>query len=373
MTRPGNNIPLTRPFLSEAVKQRVLSVLDSGHWTEGSVTRQLEQEFRNYIGCKEIVAVTSCTTGLEMALKSLKIGPGAEVIIPDFTHPATACAVLNSGATAVIVDISPDTLLIDYGAMESAITTKTKVIMPVSLFGNPLDWQRLHAVQKQQSLFMVEDAACSVGAEYLQRKIGNQADLTVFSLHPRKMLAVGEGGLISTNQKNLADWLRSYKCFGSETQPNSHLPTFVREGSNHKMSDILAAIGVEQLAEIDALINVREELCNNYSRLLAGIPGVRLQHSTSGGRHSWQSFCIMVKKRDAILKAMRNRGIEVQIGTFALHREPAFRSHQRCRFQGPTDAAQQAFAMGLTLPLYYGMQPTEQEYVVEALQTAMRA
>lgn len=364
-------IPLTRPYLSPAIKKAVLDVLESGHWTEGPVTRQLEENFQRYIGCRAAVAVTSCTVGLELALRALSIGAGDEVIIPDFTHPATACAVLNTGATAVVVGIDPETMLIDYDAMETAITPHTKALMPVSLFGNPLDWQRLQAIRRRHPLFVVEDAACAAGAEYDGKRVGTQADITVFSLHPRKMLAVGEGGLIATNDQALAAWMRSYKYFGTEPQPGSHLPAFVRDGSNHKLSDILAAVGVAQLAEIEALLNRREQLCQHYELLLQTMPNLRWQRTTANGRHSRQSFCVQVDNRDAILANLRGKGIEVQIGTFALHREPVYKNHPRCRFHGDTAMASQVFTRGLTLPLFHDLQPSEQEYVVHSLRAAM--
>src|SRR5438552_8759005 len=139
-------IPLIRPFINQQVKDKVLEVLESGFLTEGPVTRALEQAFRDYVGCRHALAVTSCTTGLEMALRALKIGPGDEVIVPDFTYPATADVVAIVGATAVLVDVDPHTFVIDYDAAERAVTPRTRAMIPVSEFGNPLDHERLAGI-----------------------------------------------------------------------------------------------------------------------------------------------------------------------------------------------------------------------------------
>lgn len=158
-------IPLIKPYINNRVKEKVLEVLESRYLTEGPVTHEFEETFKNYIGCRHAIAVTSCTTGLELALRVLRVGPGDEVIVPDYTYPATADVVSIVGATTVIVDISRDTMLVDYAAIERAITAKTKAIIPVSLFGNPLDYNRLGKIKKEHGVYILEDAACAVGAE----------------------------------------------------------------------------------------------------------------------------------------------------------------------------------------------------------------
>jgi dTDP-4-amino-4,6-dideoxygalactose transaminase len=186
-------IPLIKPFINEEIKKKVLSVLESGFLTEGPVAREFEEVCRKYLGCKHCIVVSSCTVGIEMALHCLNVGPGDEVIVPDYTYPATADAVAIVGAKIVLVDVDPGTMLMDYDALEGAISPRTKAMIPVSLFGNPLDYDRLNAIKEQYDIYIVEDAACALGAEYKSVRVGNLADISVFSLHPRKFITTGEG------------------------------------------------------------------------------------------------------------------------------------------------------------------------------------
>jgi len=360
-------IPLIKPYITQEVKDKVCEVLDSGYLTEGPVTKQFEEAFRTYIGCKHAIAVTSCTTGLEMALRVLNIGPGDEVIVPDYTYPATGDVVAIVGARIVIVDISEDTMLIDYDRIEKAITGKTKAIIPVSGFGNPLDYDRLSEIRQNFGVYIVEDAACSIGAEFKGVKVGNQADISVFSLHPRKFITTGEGGLITTNNLEWADWMLSYKHFGMGVSESRLGTDFDRIGTNYKLSNILSVVGLVQMKHIDELLNRRLELAQNYIDLLKGQENIIIPKTTEQGKHSRQSFCIYVENRDALMKKMREMGIEVQIGTYSLHMHPAFAPSEFCRIDGGVSGSKYAFEHCLTLPLYHEVTFEDQEYVIEQL------
>jgi len=362
------NIPLIKPYITQETKDKVCEVLDSGYITEGPFTQEFEEEFRKCIDCKHAIAVTSCTTGLEMALRALEVGPGDEVIVPDYTYPATADVAGIVRATIVIVDISRDTMLIDYNAIEAAITDKTKALIPVSLFGNPLDYDRLNRIKEKYGVYIVEDAACSIGAEYKGSKIGNYADISVFSLHPRKFITTGEGGLITTNNSDWADWMVSYKHFGMgniDTQRDQI--AFEMIGTNYKLSNVLAAIGLIQMKHLDELLERRRELSENYLTLLKNIQGVIIPETTKNGKHSHQSFCIYVENRDTIMKEMRNIGIEVQICTYSLHMHPAFMNNPMCRIEGKMTGSDYAYEHCLTLPLYHEMKISEQQHVISQL------
>ena len=360
-------IPLIKPYITQEVKDKVCEVLDSGYLTEGPVTKQFEEAFRSYIGCKHAIAVTSCTTGLEMALRVLGIGPGDEVIVPDYTYPATADVVAIVGARIVIVDVSKDTMLIDYNRIEDAITEKTKAIIPVSGFGNPLDYDRLSEIREKFGVYIVEDAACSIGAEFKGVKVGNQADISVFSLHPRKFITTGEGGLITTNNREWADWMLSYKHFGMGVNDSRLSTDFDRIGTNYKLSNILAAVGLVQMKHIGELLNRRLELVQKYMDLLEGQENIIIPKTTGQGKHSRQSFCIYVDNRDAVMKKMRETGIEVQIGTYSLHMHPAFAPSEFCRVDGDMSGSRYAFEHCLALPLYHELTFDEQKYIVEHL------
>ncbi|MBT3255144.1 MAG: DegT/DnrJ/EryC1/StrS family aminotransferase [Deltaproteobacteria bacterium] len=360
-------IPLIKPYITEDVKAKVCEVLDSGYLTEGPVTRAFEEKFKDYIGCGYALAVTSCTTGLEMALRALGIGSGDEVIVPDYTYPATADVINIVGAKIVIVDVSKDTMLIDYDKMEKAITRSTRAIIPVSGFGNPLDYDHLSRIKEKYGVYLIEDAACSIGAEYRGIKVGNQADISVFSLHPRKFITTGEGGMITTANGKWADWMMSYKHFGMGVEGSRLTNRFERVGSNYKLSNILAAVGMVQMQHIHELLDRRLALSGNYLTLLKDHPEIVIPETTARGKHSRQSFCIYIKGRDEVIPKMADLGIEVQIGTYALHLHPAFAPSARCRITDALPESTYAFEHCLTLPLYHELTEEDQAYVVENL------
>ena len=364
-------IPLIKPYITQEVKDKVCEVLDSGYLTEGPVTREFEELFKNYIGCRHALAVTSCTTGIEMALRCLGVGPGDEVIVPDYTYPATADAAAIVGAKIVIVDVSRETMLIDYDAIEKAITEHTKAIIPVSIFGNPLNYDRLEDIRRKYGVYIVEDAACSIGAEYRGIRLGNHADISVFSLHPRKFITTGEGGMITTNNSEWADWMLSYKHFGMGVNDSRLTTSFERIGSNYKMSNILAAVGWVQMKHVEELLNRRSELARNYLDLLANNKNISIPKTADHGKHSYQSFCIYVENREQVMKTMRERDIEVQIGTYALHKHPAFAPSSYCQIIGDMSGSRYAFEHCLTLPLYHELNVDVQRYIVQNLTDVM--
>lgn len=365
-------IPLIKPYIDNVVKEKVLEVLDSGYLTEGPVTHSFEKEFSKYTGCEHSIAVTSCTTGLEIALRALNIGAGDEVIVPDYTYPATASVVSIVGATPVIVDIDRETMLIDLKRVEAAITKRTKAIIPVSLFGNPLDYDRINKIKDKFKIYIVEDAACAVGAEYKGKKMGNWADISVFSFHPRKFITTGEGGMVTTNNKAWADWMNSYKHFGMgmcDTQREA--VNFEMFGTNYKLSNLLSAIGLAQLEKIDYLLGRRRELADNYLKLLKNIKGVSIPKIIEEGKHSYQSFCIFIENRDEIMKSMRSKEIEVQIGTYSLHMHKAFQNSESVRLDGSFENSIYAFNHCLALPLYHELGVDQQEFIVEELKNLL--
>ena len=360
-------IPLIKPYIDQSIKDKVCEVLDSGYLTEGPVTKEFEESFKNYVGCEHAIAVTSCTTGLELALRALDIGEGDEVIVPDYTYPATAGVVAIVKAKPVIVDIHRDTMLIDCDCIEEAITRNTKAIIPVSMFGNPLDYDQLIRIKEKHGVYIIEDAACSAGAEYKGVKVGNWADISVFSFHPRKFITTGEGGIVTTNQTKWAEWMNSYKHFGVGKGESREGLVFERIGTNYKLSNLLAAVGLCQMHIIDELLDRRITLSENYAAMLKSNPKVKMPATTNNGKHSRQSFCIFVEDRDSILRQMRNIGIEVQIGTYSLHMHPAFSDAAICRIAGSMEGSRYAFEHCLVLPLYHELTHADQQYVVEQL------
>jgi perosamine synthetase len=361
-------IPLIKPYITDEVKARVWEVLESGHLTEGPVTSEFEEAIRTYIGCKSALAVCNCTVGLEMGLRAMGVGPGDEVIVPDYTYPATALAVQIVGAKIVLVDVDRETMLIDYNILERAITSRTRVIVPVSIFGNPLDYERLNKIREAHNLYILEDAACSMGAKFGGVPVGKLADISVFSFHPRKFITTGEGGAVTTNNAQYAKWMESYKHFGMGLHQDSRLGTqFEGPGTNYKLSSIQAAVGLVQFSHMDELLARRREGAERYYDLLRNKPGITLPKITPNGTHSWQSCCIFVQGRNEIIAKLKTRNIEAQIGTYALHMHKAFNENPQCHILGDMASSRYAFDHCLTLPLYHDMTMEEQECVVQEL------
>jgi len=360
-------IPLIKPYLPPGTKERVCNILDGGFLTEGPVTRELEELFKSYVGCSHALAVTSCTTGLEIALRALGIGTGDEVIVPDYTYPATADAVAIVGATPVIVDVSKDTMLIDYDMIEKAITPATKAVMPVSEFGNPLDHDKLNEIKAKYKLYIIEDAACSLGSEYKGKKTGNIADISVFSLHPRKFITSGEGGIIATNNSAWADKMESYKHFGMRVENGRISMQFDEIGTNYKLSNILAGVAVGQMEIADKLLARRIELAESYKKMLLPHTGITIPSVTKNGKHSYQTFSVFTENRDTVMANMRAKGIEVQIGTYSLHMHKAFQNKSKVRLSGTFEDSRCSYEKCLALPMYYEMTDRIQEIVVDEL------
>jgi len=367
------NIPLIKPYITEEIKARVCEVLDSGYLTEGPVTRQFEESVKDYTGCNYALAVCNCTVGLEMALRALGIGPGDEVIVPDYTYPATAAVVEIVGANIVIVDIDPQTMLIDYDAIERAITDRTKAVMPVSIFGNPLNYSRLRQIKEKYQLYTIEDAACSMGAQYDGTYVGNLADISVFSFHPRKFITTGEGGMVTTNNEQLAKWMESYKHFGMGSHDYRGGTHFDRIGTNYKLSNIQAAIGLAQMQHIDVLLDKRRQLAERYNEIIQQNLDIPFPNITPGGTHAWQSYCIFTPNRNQIIEKLKENKIETQIGTYALHLHKAFNQNPNCRIAGDMAGSRYAFDHCLTLPLYHEMTDEDQDEVVSELLKCIRS
>lgn len=374
-------IPLTRPAIGSAEHRAVAEVLDSGMLSEGRWTRDLEEHVHRFVGTRHAIAVASCTTGIEIALRALGIGPGHEVLVPDYTHPATASAVVQGGARPVLVDVHPDTMLIDLEKAERALTHRTRAILPVSLFDNPLDAPRMIDFCSAHQLEFLENAACSLGAEQYGRRVGSFARASVFSLHPRMTITSDEGGIITTDDDELASWIRCYKNFGMSagSTPNSGggrgtagRAEFVMVGTNAKLSNLLAALAVEQMKRLDDLVAQRRMLARRYQALLQGVAGVRFPTTTQGGLHARQSFIVFVSERDRVLNQMREMGIEAQIGSYSLHREPAFRDATTCQTGASYPGSLRAFERSLALPLFHGMTLSEQDMVVRGLDRALQ-
>ena len=358
------DIPLTKPYITLYMKDFVMQILESGFLTEGKFNKKFEQSISAYCKVKDAISVPNATIGLELALNCLG-KKGSEVIIPSFTHPATALAIAHAEMIPVIIDINPSTMLIDYNRINDAISDKTSIIMPVSIFGNPIDYSELFQFNKTK--YIVEDAACSIGSSYNEIMTGSLADVSVFSFHPRKTLTTGEGGMIVTNNTTVNSSIRCTKNFGYlKTQTD-----FIANGSNYKLSDIQASLGYAQMQILDEMITKRIKLANIYNKAFKDIPEITVQETTKGGIHSYQTYCILIEHRDTIMRQLRDIGIEVQVGSYAIHRCKTFLYDSKAIVYGYMKNTNLVVAQALALPLYVEMTKVDQQIVIEELLKAI--
>lgn len=365
----SDRIYLARPCIDERELEAVKKVLESRYLTEGPMTAEFEKKFAEYCEAKYGIATTSCSTALELALRTLGIRKGDEVIVPDFTYPVTSFVVSLVGATPVLVDVEISSYNVTAEKIEEAITDRTKAVIPVSLFGNPLD-EDVYKLKDEYGLYVIEDAACSAGAMLNGKKIGSQADMTCFSFHPRKVITTGEGGMITTNSKEFAEKARSLKRFGMRSV-NGQI-RFVEVGTNYKMSDILAAIGLVQFEKIEDIIKARIEKAKVYAELLEKVDGIKPPEVRPNTRHTFQSYVCYVEKegmRDKIRQELARKGIESQIGTYCLHLEPAFRDVKRV---GNLENSEKLYYNLITLPLHHELTLEQQEMICKIIKELLK-
>ena len=369
-------IPLTRPSLDKAELAAVAEVFESG-WVAGQGPRclALEADFKRLTGRRHAVAVNSCTSGLHLALAGLGLRTGDEVIVADYSFPATGNAVLYCGASPVFVDVRADTGTIDPGLVDDAVSPRTRAIIAVDALGVPADWSPLEQIAWRHGLVLIEDAACSAGGSYSGRPCGSFGEAAVFSLHARNSITCGEGGVVTTDDGGLAERVRRDACFGMENaferQPDGSLPvpTFPGLGYNYQLSDILAAVASVQFGKIEQFMRRRSALAARYAELLADIPGILLPVVPSDRSPTWQSYAVTVEQplsRDAIAVALRAQGIGCSIGTYALHQQAVYGS-------GPASCpvSGQLFERHLALPMYTELTDADQLRVAGALAKAV--
>ncbi len=369
-------IPITKPLLSGPEAEAAAKAILSGWLTQGPRVAEFEAVFAAYVGAREAVACSSCTTALHMALVAAGVGPGHEVIVPSLSFIASANAVRYCGAQPVFADVDPLTLNLDPDAAEAEITPRTRAIMPVHQIGMPADLDRFRAIGRRHSVTIVEDAACAVGSEYRGRRIGGDAEFACFSFHPRKVITTGEGGMIVTQSDAAAARLRLLRQHGMSINDHARhqsarliIEEYTELGFNYRMTDIQAAIGIEQMRRLDEILSRRRQLAENYTRRLRALPGIQTPCVPTWARPNYQSYCIRLAssfplRRNELLACLLASGIQARRGIMTAHREPAYRDHGGGEVLTHSTAASDET---LLLPLYPQMTAEEQNRVIEAL------
>jgi perosamine synthetase len=348
-------IPLAVPDIGDDELQAIKEVLGTGFLTEGVTTKEFEKIVAEYLGVKHAIAVTSCTTGLHAVLECLNI-KGQEVIVPDYTYPATAEAVILAGGKPVLVDVDIESMNMTSEILEEAYNDSMTIFSPVSWAGVPLE-SEMYQKAKKLDLKMLEDAACSLGAKIGEEFVGKIADYSCFSFHPRKVITTGEGGMITTDDDVIAEQCYSFKHFGAKGA------SFETIGTNYKMSNVLSAIGVTQMKKIENIIKLRNEKAQIYHELLSKIKNIKPAYVGNGTRQTYQTYACYVEKegfRDKIRKALADENIQSQIGTYALHLEPAYKNIKKV---GNLENSKKLFNNALTLPLHKNLTLEDQEKI----------
>ena len=364
-------VPLTRPYVDQAEADAAAAALQSGFVVQGPRVKEFERLVGAWVGTRHALAVSSATTGLHLALAALDVGAGDEVLVPSFTFPATGNVVLHQGATPVLVDVRTDDHAIDIEDARRKITSRTRAIMPVDPFGLPYDADGIGRLAEEHGLAIVEDAACAIGATYNGRPAGGLGTIGVFSFHGRKIITTGEGGMVMTDDDDLAARLARLRNHGAERK--GLRVTFVEPGFNYRLSDIAGAIGVAQMGKLAGIVSQRRSLAGRLSERLAGVDRLTPQAEPAGRVHAYQSYVVLLDEgvdRDTVVERLKDHGVESTIGTYALHMEPVF---QRLGYRDKDlPGARVLLERSLTLPLFPGMSDAELDQVATAVTDVLR-
>ncbi len=378
-------LPFARPAISRQAIEEVVACLESGWITTGPRTRKFEEALQAYLDAPLVLALSSATAGLHIALLALDLQPGDEVITTPMTFAATLNTIVLAGGTPVLVDVEPDGYNIDVERLEDAVTDRTRAIVPVHFAGMPVDLDPLYALAGQHGLRVIEDAAHAIGSEYKGRRIGSFGDVQVFSFHPNKNITCGEGGAIALRDEAMARRLKLLRFHGMDREAwdrfgkkgGQHYE-IVEPGFKYNMMDIQAALGLHQLPLLDEFIERRTELVQRYLELLQDWPEFTLPRP--GGyshRHAWHLFSPLLNPqhagmdRDAFMSAMKARNIGTGLHYRAAHLYPYYRERFGFR-NGDFPRAETVSERIVSLPLFPSMTNGDQDRVINVMRDVFR-
>src|SRR5438445_1321885 len=348
-------IPISKPLIGAREKELVLEALDSG-WVSsiGKYIDEFEANFARYCGTEYALAVSNVTTGLHLALDTLGLGPGDEVIIPDLTFVATANAVAYTGAKPVLADIDADTLCLDPASVKSLLSPRTKAIMPVHLYGHPADMDALTEIADAHGVTIVEDAAEAHGAQYKGRRVGGLGRCGVFSFYGNKVITTGEGGMLTTNDRELHQHAKRLRDHAMSPQRRYF---HEERGFNYRITNLQAALGVAQLERIGDFLERRAEIMSWYNSEIATTDHIRLNRVKNWAKSAFWMVCLEVDwldetRRDAFMQALKARGIDTRPYFCAMSSMPMYK-------QASLPISARKSQIGVNLPSYYELTKVE--------------
>ncbi len=381
-------IPITKPEFDASDREAVLKPLDSGWVVQGPFVRQFEEQFSAFTGAACSVAASSCTTALHLAVRCLDLKPGDEVIVPALTWISTANVIEYAGARPIFCDIDLDTFNLDANLLEALVTPRTVGVIPVHLFGLCANMDAILPVARRHGLWVVEDAACGLGARQRGRHAGTFGEAGCFSFHPRKSITTGEGGMLTTPSREVDRLARSLRDHGGavsdlerhESGGAPLLGAFEHLGYNYRMTDIQAALGCSQLARAERMLKARAARAHVYDAALADVSWLRTPAVPEGDVHGYQAYVCLFRpdtptpanvgelhaRRNAVMQRLDARGISTRQGTHA----PVLLAYYAKKYDLRPDRfpnACLADRLSLALPLYSAMTEADQDYVCSAI------
>lgn len=365
-------VPMSAPDITEEDVQAVAEVVRSGRLALGPKTEEFEGLVAEYVGVKHAVAVSSGTSALHLIVRALGIGPGDEVLVPSFTFVASANVILYEGAKPVFVDIEPDTYNLDPDDLERKITPRTKAILVVDVFGHPAEWDEILRVAGKYGLKVIDDSCEAIGAEYKGRKLGQFGDAAAFAFYPNKQMTTGEGGVIVTNDSEIARLCRSMR-----NQGRGEMGAWLeheRLGYNYRMTEMSAALGVSQLKRLETLLAKRERVAKAYTERIVGLDRVRPPVVRPHVRMSWFVYVVTLAQglhRAPVMAAMGRKGIPTRGYFSPVHLQPYIRERLGTE-EGMLPITESVAKRTIALPFHANLSEAEMDQVVEALALAVK-
>ncbi|MFN0033245.1 MAG: DegT/DnrJ/EryC1/StrS family aminotransferase [Flavobacteriales bacterium] len=357
-------IAIAKPYLNEDDAKAAHDTILTGWITQGPRVQEFEEKFAAYVGSKYAVALSNCTTALHLAMIVAGVKEGDEVICPSMSYVATANCIKYVGAKPVFAEVNAHTYNLDASDVAKRITSKTKAILLVHQIGMPADIDAFRTLCDKHQLILIEDAACAAGSSYKGKKIGSHSDLVCFSFHPRKVITTGDGGMIATNNEayaNRVKLLRQHAMSVNDRVRHSSTKIIfedhVEVGYNYRLTDIQAAVGIQQLSKLDWILSERRKIANHYLNALADIPFIRLPKEEEGYFTNWQSFSIYLKpecslSRNDLMQMMLDEGVSTRRGIMNAHRETAYANECKgLSLPISEDAADRSILIPLFVPM----------------------
>ncbi|MBN1431693.1 MAG: UDP-4-amino-4,6-dideoxy-N-acetyl-beta-L-altrosamine transaminase [Methanomicrobiaceae archaeon] len=372
-------IPYGRQSIDQSDIDSVINVLKSDWLTTGPMVDRFESSIKNYIGCREAVSVNSGTSALDIAIKSLGIKEGNQIITTPFTFVASSNAILYNNLTPVFSDIEKETRNLDPLKIEEKITDKTKAILYVDYAGHPCNIKEIKEIADQYGLYLIEDACHALGAEYQNKKVGNFADVTIFSFHPVKPITTGEGGAVATNNDEIAGKLRILRDHGidRDSYRNKNKTSWgydlIELGRNYRITDLQAALGVSQFKKLDEFISRRNEIAAIYNDELGDVDQLEIPHVKKDCKSGWHIYTILIngKNRNKFYSMMEEQGVGVNIHYIPVYHHTYYKS----RFNISTKdfpVTEDVFNRIVTLPLFYNMSDEQIDTVINTTKKSLK-